>query len=358
MDLPNDCFLVPDGSLVSKNGEIVQYSVGRFVRDVCNGDCCFLCGRNSAGGGKLTDEHVLPKWLLSTGDIFNHTITLSNQAYHRYDRYKVKSCGRCNALLGETLEDPISTIFKGGFDAVSSYVRSEGPHLLYIWLSLVFFKTHLRDATLRWHLDRRCGRDYISNGYDWQSLHHVHCVARIPLTRALLGKNTCGSIWVLPATIGSPLGDFDYLDLYQSQSIAIRLDDFVIIGVLNDCFACANIENESLMPRVTGSLSPLQIREIYARVSYLNTRITNRPELYTAIRGNRLYITAKFPSTVTASQWEDREYGRLLDSTCGRLLVDGVEGPEQVKEVRDLLAEGKITFLFNDEGKFVQRDDL
>ena len=35
-----------DGSFVDANGQVIFFSTQRFVKDICLGDCCFICGAN------------------------------------------------------------------------------------------------------------------------------------------------------------------------------------------------------------------------------------------------------------------------------------------------------------------------
>ncbi len=35
-----------DGSVVDKAGKLIYFSAERFIRDIVEGDCCFICGRS------------------------------------------------------------------------------------------------------------------------------------------------------------------------------------------------------------------------------------------------------------------------------------------------------------------------
>ena len=86
-------------------------------------------------------------------------------------------------MLGERVETPVSAIVKGGISSVAHHLQKHGPWLFYIWLSLLFLKTHLRDRDFRWHPDERQKTSHISEAYDWEELHHIHCVARAFFTQ-------------------------------------------------------------------------------------------------------------------------------------------------------------------------------
>jgi hypothetical protein len=68
-----------DGSILDETGKVVYFSQERFVRDICLGDCCFVCGANPANV-PFNDEHVIPNWLLRRYNLFARAITLPNAA--------------------------------------------------------------------------------------------------------------------------------------------------------------------------------------------------------------------------------------------------------------------------------------
>lgn len=82
--------------------------------------------------------------------------------------------------------------------AVLEHLKSNGPMLYFQWLTLIFFKVHYRDRTLRLHLDQRKGDKMIKDFVDWGELHHIHCVARAFYTRARFDTTALGSFALLP----------------------------------------------------------------------------------------------------------------------------------------------------------------
>ena len=52
-----------DGTVLDKDDRVVFFSTERFVKDICLGNCCFICGV-APGSVEFNDEHILPDWLL------------------------------------------------------------------------------------------------------------------------------------------------------------------------------------------------------------------------------------------------------------------------------------------------------
>lgn len=96
---------------------------------------------------------MIPDWLLRKHDLFNLNVQFANGATVRYPRYKVPCCERCNRNLGRLIEEPVSRLLDGGFDALRAELSGEAGGrtwgLLYLWLSLIYFKTHYKDLFLR-----------------------------------------------------------------------------------------------------------------------------------------------------------------------------------------------------------------
>jgi hypothetical protein len=97
-----------DGSVLDSVGNVIVFSTERFIRDICLGECCFLCGANPESK-TFNDEHVLPEWLLRFCGLFDSEIILPNEGRVRYDRYKVPCCAECNTSWAICQSSPSAT---------------------------------------------------------------------------------------------------------------------------------------------------------------------------------------------------------------------------------------------------------
>jgi hypothetical protein len=225
-----------DGSVVDSHGKIILFSTERFVRDICLGDCCFICGA-SPNDKTFNNEHILPEWLLRRFDLFSRQITLPNGRAVRYGSYTVPCCAECNSLMGKEIEEPISQVVAGGAHAISEYVLDGHLLNMFVWLGLIFLKTHLKDRLHNIHLDQRRGTEKIADDYEWERLHHLHCLVRCFYTDCRVRPEALGSFLTLPVkrtTTGDP---FDFADLYLAQTMLLCLDDIGIVTVFDDSSA-------------------------------------------------------------------------------------------------------------------------
>src|ERR1700719_2400009 len=95
-----------DGSVLDGDGRVLLFSVDRFVNDIGEGDCCFICGA-SPGSQVFNNEHVIPDWLLAKHRFRSSRISLPNATDFIYGRYTIPCCQECNSQMAETYEKPI-----------------------------------------------------------------------------------------------------------------------------------------------------------------------------------------------------------------------------------------------------------
>jgi hypothetical protein len=268
-----------DDTVVDQDGRMICFSLERFVRDICLGDCCFICGAQP-GQVDFNDEHVIPRWILRRYGLFDRTINLPNGTSLRYDRYTVPCCEACNSLMGRQIEEPMRQIIEGGYDAVTAFQKKNGILHFYVWVGLIFLKTHLKDRKLAAHLDRRKGSAAISDElkYNWAGLHYLHTLLRCFVTGAGIHSSALGSFVTIRVQPDSSGISFDYGDLFQFQTMMIRLDDFAFLAVFNDG-GCAQLFLKQKLERVTGPVSDIQLRELNAELAFLNAHLKNHPVL-------------------------------------------------------------------------------
>jgi hypothetical protein len=194
----------------------------------------------------------------------------------------------------------------------------------------------------------------IAELYDWPELHHIHCVARIFHTGVAFFPKALGSLFLFPATTGSPLGDFDYGDYHPGRALLLRLGDVGMICVLNDAGGAVNILTEDLR-KLIRPLAPLQWRELLAHFSYANILLKNRPTFHTRIDNDTagLVIAADVPDAVERGDFDARQFGEILHSVLSSVLAV-TPFPEPEKTL-DLIRQGRWGFLYDGEGRFLEQ---
>lgn len=340
-----------DGSVEDPTGKVLFFSFERFMADIVEGDCCFICGVKP-GVAAFNDEHILPDWILRRYDLYDKTITLPNGTKFRYGGFKIPCCEECNRAMGRTFEEPISGFFADGAAALSRELKENGPWLLFCWMCLIFVKTHLKDKNLRLHLDAREGTDTIGDLHDWDDLHHIHCMARAFYSGCQLTKEAMGSLLVLPAKVRPHFEGFDYGDLSFAKTVVLRIEETAIVAVLNDAQAVLSIYFEEL-DKIKGPLSPLQVREVAAHFASINIHLAGRPSFSSDFSSGEYRILGHRPEDLRLEDWRPEIHGAIMDHTCKDMLA----GVPDSENIREQVRTGRCTFLTRPDGSF-QSDNM
>lgn len=342
-----------DGSFLNEKGGVVYFSRERFVESICIGGSCFICGAKP--GSKLfNDEHILPEWILREFSLFDREITLPNGRSFRYARYKIPCCWDCNTHMGRHIEEAVSEVLHGGHAAVADHFRkNNGGLMFFVWMALIFLKTHLRDRNFNMTLDRRVSQEPISSLYEWESLHHIHTIARCFVTGAEIAKEVPGTCFVLPAKVEHE--QFDYADLYEAKVALVRFRDVAVLTVFNDSTAVTP-HLLRYTEGVAGPLSSPQLREIMVEAACCNLHLKNRPQYASLVdlRKRAYRITAKLPPSPEFHPVDLALRGRLMETALRPLLKGAtINGYPNVDDFWDKVRQGKQTVLYDDEGKFI-----
>lgn len=339
-----------DGSIIDDAGKVVFFSIDRFLRDICEGGCCFICGADPTTT-TFNDEHILPDWILGKLNLHSQRITLPNGQGFVYGQYTIPCCKQCNTQMGAELETPISQIIHGGHAEVCEHILNHGPQLIFEWLALIFLKTHLKDRFLRYHRDTNAEGFKISELYDWPELHHIHCIARTFYSKASWIGPVMGSLIVLEAQESENLPSFDFDDLYDCRTILLRVGSTCFIAVLND--SMAGLQGYSTqLERIAAALSPIQLREVMSNLAYINTLLIERPRFGSAIGPSGRYeIHAQRPPLFSLGPVVPADFGALFAAGADSILARAMN-PE-IEQIRTEVREGRRTFLFDESGRFL-----
>jgi hypothetical protein len=342
-----------DGTILDENQRVAFFSCQRFVESICMGSCCFICGA-VPGEKEFNDEHVLPKWLLREFGLFDRTIALPNGSQFQYGRYKIACCAECNSLMGKLVETPVRELLHRGYGAVSEHLTTNGGLMLFVWMALIFLKTHLRDRNFNLTLDRRASQLPIASLYEWDSLHHVHTIARCFFTGAEVQREVFGTLFVLPARIQERVEPFDVADLYEAQTILLRCHDVAIVTVFNDSTAVTG-HLRRVLEKVSGPLSPLQLREIMVEAACCNLHLKERPQYASLVdlRARTNKIVAALPEK---SEWHSVDLkirGKLMEHSLRTHPGSSFVGYRSTEEFLVKVREGLQTFLYDDDGNFI-----
>lgn len=338
-------------NIVSDDGKVILYTVDYFIKNICGSNNCFVCGAGESEKS-FNDEHIIPRWVLKRFDLFNKNITLPNRVPFRYGKYVIRCCSDCNTFLGANIENIISVGLAGDYKSSLGFFN-DNRELVFVWMCLLVTKTHLKDSFFRYDL-RKPGK--IGEIYNWESLHHIHCIARSAYTGCSIKPSVIGTMILLPCYGHEGLESFDYMDRFDAGVVLVRLGSFFIITVLNDLGLVGEIL-KSRLDRITGPLQVIQIRELFARVCETNLRIIDRPRFYSyKLSGEDvLHIDVVRQRNIAISPFREDILGGFMYGLVDDLLISAdhpVYGTE-VSIQREAVKKGLWTYLFDEDGVFL-----
>lgn len=351
MLIKNKFYQTLDNSILDDTGKIIHFSIEKFKNEICFEGKCIICGK-SKNEVTFNDEHIFPKWLLRRYNLYNKRIVLPNGASYVYGKYVIPCCVNCNQLMSRKIEKPISIATQNGIDGIKKLLK-ENLWIFQIWLSLIYFKTHYKDTQLRFSLDQRKEYGMIGDNYDWESLHHIHCIARSFYSNPKIESKVFSTFLILPCITHETDDPFDFGDLYSFNTIMLRLNDTAIIGVLTDSCGAYNLLGDKLR-NISGPLSQLQLREVFAMVAYANSKIKVRPKYYSEFnlqKGIHI-ILAKMPKSIDAEPVDNVSYGKIL-YYCTKDILSQIHD-DKIDSIKKQVQKGLWTFLFNENGDFIK----
>ena len=336
--------------IVDSEGRVKFYPIDNFIDEICGSANCFICGKSRAEI-RFNKEHVLPDWLLRKHNLHSSKINMVNKKNFTYGKYVVPCCHECNSEMGAKIEKKVRELLESGYDKVAEFVLDNGTTLFHQWLSLIFFKTHYKDFYLKFILEDPKSDAVISDLYEPEELHHIHCIARSWYTNAIIEANVAPTLVFLPCYTASNSMDFDYADMYLHKSILIRTGDIAIIAILDDSGA-ALVSYKDQLDKISAPLAPIQLRELFSRISYRRYLLKNPPKYGSDI--NLLHgeyrITAHIPDVFEFKKGIPEEFGRLMYNNT----LPGFQFLEESEKIQAerYVPKGKWTWLFRDDGSF------
>lgn len=340
-------------TIISTDGRILFYDLNHFIKDVVNGKCCFICGA-IPGSKEFNDEHIIPDWILRRYNLHDKRIVLPNSTSIKYSQYTVPCCKECNSNLGKHFEEPMSELFSKTYEEISKelFESEEKRDLVFRWLCLIYFKTHLKDKSLRGNQDRREKETTIGDVHWWEDFHHVHCVVRSHHTHAHLESEVYGSFYFnkVLKEVNDKEDKFDYIDNPITKGVLLRLGDFCITSILDDSFAAVSIYSNQLSSIDVG-ITIFQFYEIFAHLNYIRVHLKNRPIFKSSINSRTGYnILGIRPEKLELVEEENRigTHGDFL-----RVYVERIFGtiPDRERILKEI-EEGKRSFLWDEQGDF------
>jgi hypothetical protein len=333
-----------DGTILNLAHRELFLGLERFKALVKDAERCFVCGARS-DEKPFNDEHIIPDWVQRSYGLRDKSIRLFNGTDFPYPKYKIRCCKECNSFLGKTFETPISNALSRGPDHFFEWYQTEAFRV-FLWLNLIYLKTHLKDNQLRLERDQRAPDTRLGDMFDWTELHHCHALIRAArFGFEIDSEKVLGSLFLFQLDDWARRQPYDYNDHLPTHTVMIRLGEIAFICALND--SCGVFQG--LMPKIEKlppSLNPLQFLEILTEFQFVNAHLKYRPNYKTEVdpRSGRVTITAVLPEQFELEELDFSLRGEFMVrnfyGSLGRFELKGLSE----EETRAKLLSGEVTF--------------
>ena len=344
-------------TIISLDGKILFYELEHFKKDIIRDGCCFICGAKP-NEKKFNDEHIISNWILKKHKLYDQKITLPNGQKTTYSKYKVPCCIDCNSELGLIYEDPIRNLLSKPYNEFARELNSSQKkrELLFRWLALIYFKTHLKDLSFRENLDLREPDSKIGDRYFWEDFHHIHCLIRTHHTGAKLEPEVYGSVYINQIIDNKDEYTFDYIDNPYTRALFLQLGDIGIATVLDDSTAASSMYQEQIS-LIDQGITVLQFYELFAHFNFIRLHLEERPTFQSKINRTLEYrITCQRPEKLQLVDENERigSYGDFLKSYTERALMELPDG----KKILNKIQNCEWSFLWDTNGNFNDQKQL
>jgi hypothetical protein len=123
--------------------------------------------------------------------------------------------------------------------------------------------------------------------------------------------------------------------------------------------ACAVLHGLGpLTAKIEGPLNFAQVREMAAHIACCNMHLENRPQFFTRVEDGdppRVTIEGKHEASPAFATRDRKLFGAFMQRVLGELLPKLHVPGRSVEELSALLRAGSLSFMFDDDGKFIRR---
>jgi hypothetical protein len=282
---------------------------------------CFLCGSSA----DITAEHVFPKWLQNSYDLWNQKLRLLNGTSIPYKSLCIPCCKKCNSEYLSRIEKSISNVVTRGYEEA---VRLEA-RTWYLWAGKIFY------GILRKELSLLADRSDPNKGAiatsgllrQFSNLHLFiqgvrekhHFSGEVPYT-------------VLVCNLHEASNHFDFRDDLVQFSMSIRMGEVGVIVSFEDGGLIQKSYGKYVAEVGGRKLHPIQFTELYAKVCYQNSLREHALSYLTASNeeGKGRATTIIATASTTIREWSQEEFAPLLQFHLGENVTVEFQPPDLV----------------------------
>ena len=308
---------------------------------------CFLCGSSA----DITAEHVFPKWLQRSYDLWNQRLRLLNGTSIPYKSLCIPCCKKCNSEYLSGIEKSVSNVVARGYEEA---VRLE-TRTWYLWAGKIFY------GILRKELSLPADRSNPSKGAIATNSLLKHFSNLHLFIQGVRGKHHFGGevpYTVLVCNLHGASSHFDFRDDLFQFSMSIRMGEVGVIVTFEDGGLTQETYGKYVAEVGGRKLHPIQFTELYAKVCYQNSLRENSLSYLTVSdeEGKGRATTTIANASTMIREWNQEEFAELLQFHLGENVTVDFQPPDLVSTWM-VEPDGSIMIRSLDEWNGTRRDE-
>jgi hypothetical protein len=269
---------------------------------------CFLCGNTLED--EIHPEHIFPQWLQKQFDLQNRTLTLLNGTQIPYKNLKIPCCQLCNNEHLSKLEIKIKNAVSKGYE---NFAKLD-PQIIYQWAAKIFFGILYKELSLDFDRKNK-DKGKIVNADILKSFSNLHGLLQ-SIRQPFRFPNGYPFSVLICNLHSYPSESFDYQDYLNLMTTSFRLGEIGIIIAFQDLSLNQNTYGQYASELNGRKIHPVQFDELFAKVSYQCSRISNRPSFTWAMsQDTSLPIDFIITSQNYLTEWDSKDYSYFLEKS-------------------------------------------
>jgi hypothetical protein len=264
---------------------------------------CFLCGSSA----DITTEHVFPKWLQRSYDLWNQRLDLLNHSSIPYKNLCVPCCGSCNSEHLSRIETAISNAVSKGYQEANKLAA----RTWYLWAGKIFYGVLRKELSLVSDRSDPTSRPIASQEV-LKSLSNLHLFLQEVRDKHFFPDEVPYTVLICNLHETSRL--FDIRDDFFQFTMAIRMGEIGLIVSFEDGGLIRETYGRYVEQVNAQKLHPVQFTELYAKVCYQNSLREQRLSYLTAsnFEGKGRASTIVLNSSTAVLDWDQEEFAASL----------------------------------------------
>jgi hypothetical protein len=299
---------------------------------------CFLTGQPLS----TTEEkiQVFPQWLMSAYNLQDQPFKLLDESIATYKDLKIPCSAAVNDEFLDPLEAEIADAFSKGFEGVKALNELR----LFQWVSKLLYGIIFNELQAGIKMQHAQGEEFNISQSIIHKFTHLHLMLQSINLPIQFEDFRPYSLFLFK--VDNKEQEFGYRDEINTQTFALRIQDFGLVMCLQDNGANRSYHREIFEKIKDNTLHPIQFEEFSGRVFYSNYLFNRLPEYEVMPINDEVFVEAMplrgISSKPLFDEWTNKIYGQVLESfwkNWGFLLLEIIKDPNQ-----------PISFLFDAEG--------